>query len=124
MKRAALTRTWASYSLSVVAACVVVFFPFLSRSAGLGGSGGGPRAETVVKEEVCTGGESGTLCHTVIYRVRPSTGSQPETCTVFIGEGGEVPCPTSGEIPEWLRRLRNRPTPKPVERDIQMYGGG
>lgn len=110
-------------ALALMAMRIILFAP-ISAYAGMGGSGGGPKAETVVREEVCTGGDSGTLCHTVVYRLRPSTGSQPESCTVFTGEGGEVPCPTSGEMPEWLRKLRNRPPVKSSERDLQLYGGG
>jgi hypothetical protein len=83
-------------------------------ASGIGGSGGGPRMERVsssadggqlVTVEVCDGGESGTKCRTVTYRVRPP--SKPEVVkeTCMIGEAGEGPCPEVYGVPGWLKRL-------------------
>lgn len=83
-------------------------------ASGIGGSGGGPRMERVsrasdggqlVTVEVCDGGESGTMCREVTYRVRPESKPQPIKCTVFRGEAEEVPCPKNTGVPNWIKRL-------------------
>lgn len=58
-----------------------------------------------VTVKVCDGGESGTECRTVTYRVREPSKPQivKETCSV--GEAGEGPCPTKYGVPGWLKRL-------------------
>ena len=58
-----------------------------------------------VTVEVCNGGESGTQCSMVTYKVREA--SQPEMvkCVVSVGDGAEAPCPTAYGVPGWLKRL-------------------
>lgn len=58
-----------------------------------------------VTVEVCDGGESGTMCRTVTYRVRPPSKPEVVKCMVPHGEAGEVPCPTKYGVPGWLKRL-------------------
>jgi len=62
-------------------------------------------AHQYVTVEVCGDGESGTVCRTVTYRVRPA--SKPEVVkeTCMVGEAGEGPCPTVYGVPGWLQRL-------------------
>lgn len=78
-------------------------------ASGIGGSGGGPRMESargqLVTVEVCDGGESGTMCRQVTYRVRPQTKAEPVKCTVVQGEALEVPCPKSYGVPKWMKKL-------------------
>ncbi len=59
-----------------------------------------------VTVQVCDGGESGTVCHNVTYKVRPASPAQQvkETCTA--GESGfEVPCNQNAHVPKWLAKL-------------------
>lgn len=83
-------------------------------ASGIGGSGGGPRMQTasrnteagqIVTVQVCDGGESGTLCREVTYRVRPDVKPEPLKCTVIRGEAEEVPCPKNFGVPNWIKRL-------------------
>ena len=62
-------------------------------------------AAQYVTVEVCDGGESGTQCRTVTYRVRAPSKPEvvKETCSV--GEAGEGPCPKVYGVPGWLKRL-------------------
>jgi hypothetical protein len=62
-------------------------------------------ASQYVTVTVCDGGESGTLCHKVTYKVRPASKAEPVKCMVPFGEAGEVPCPTRYGVPKWLVRL-------------------
>jgi hypothetical protein len=62
-------------------------------------------AAQYVTVEVCDGGESGTMCRTVTYRVRPASKPQVVKETCVVGEAGEGPCPTAYGVPGWLKRL-------------------
>ncbi len=59
-------------------------------------------ASQYVTVEVCDGGESGTLCRTVTYKVRPASKPEVVECKMSHGEAGEVPCLTEGQygVPE------------------------
>ena len=73
---------------------------------GMGGSGGGPRAGQWVTVQVCNGGDSGTTCQMVTYRVLPPSGHTPETkCMISVGDAGEYPCPAEYGALRWLRSL-------------------
>lgn len=62
-------------------------------------------AATYVTVDVCDGGESGTQCRTVTYKVRPASTPVIEQCLVPAGEAGYVPCPTKYGVPSWLQKL-------------------
>lgn len=71
---------------------------------------------------VCDGGESGTECRTVTYKVRPASPAQPQVEQCPVGEAGYGPCPTNYGIPSWLRKLNQHfadhgYTAPPVEDD-------
>jgi hypothetical protein len=65
-------------------------------------------AAQYVTVEVCDGGESGTICRTVTYKVRPASAPEVVACTVPAGEAGEAgeqPCPKVTGVPSWLKKL-------------------
>jgi hypothetical protein len=104
-----------SAAFTLLSAAVATFAGSQTWAAsGIGGSGGGPRMERVsrasdggqlVTVQVCDGGESGTMCREVTYRVRPESKPQPIKCTVIRGEAEEVPCPKNIGVSNWIKRL-------------------
>ncbi len=71
--------------------------------AGVGGSGGGPRAVSHVSVEVCSDGP-GKICASVTYIIRvdsPTTWS----CHILQENASEVVCPPTKGIPIWLEKL-------------------
>lgn len=62
-------------------------------------------ASQYVTVQVCDGGESGTQCRTVTYKVRPASAPRVVACTIPAGEAGEQPCPTNYGVPGWLKSL-------------------
>ena len=84
-------------------------------------------ASQYVTVEVCDGGESGTMCRTVTYRVRAP--SKPEVVkeTCMVGEAGEGPCPKVYGVPGWLKRLNEafaRAGFSAPDTSAQDYAGG
>ena len=80
-----------------------------------------------VTVEVCDGGETGTLCRTVTYKVRPASKPEIVKCMVAVGEGGEAPCPTVYGVPQWLKDLNqwfaDRGFSAPQPTDAELHGG-
>jgi hypothetical protein len=69
--------------------------------AGVGGSSGGPKVGTTkyIKVDVCDGGESGTMCRTVVYKNRGTAVGPVMHCYSYHGEATlEIPCAESGLI--------------------------
>ena len=62
-------------------------------------------AAQYVTVTVCDGGESGTQCHKVTYKVRPPSAPVPYECTVPVGEAGYAPCPTHYGVPHWMKSM-------------------
>jgi hypothetical protein len=58
-----------------------------------------------VTVEVCDGGESGTICRTVTYTVRPPSAPVVEKCVMTVGEAGDTPCDRPAGVPKWLKDL-------------------
>lgn len=84
------------------------FLIALAAVASFGAWAGQPEAsagEKYVTVEVCDGGESGTVCRTVTYKVRPASPAEPVECRVVRGEAGDMPCPTKYGVPRWLKEL-------------------
>jgi hypothetical protein len=81
-------------------------------ASGIGGSGGGPRAEvkladgTRVTVEICDNGDG--PCKRVTYQIRPKGKPESIKCVVPWGDAGiDVPCPTNYGVPAWLAELSN-----------------
>ena len=80
-------------------------------------------AAQYVTVQVCDGGESGTICRNVTYKVRPASAPVLVKETCIIGENSEGPCPKVYGVPNWLQRLNQAfldagftaPTTKDVE---------
>ena len=91
-----------------LAAMALVSVSTAAMAGGAVRGAGGEAPELVgklVTVTVCDGGESGTECRRVTYRVRPASAPVAEKCTTIRGEATEEPCPTRYGVPRWLRKL-------------------
>lgn len=95
---------------------MAVFIFAASVQAGVGGSGGGPKADDVskvVSVSVCDVEQPGQVCKTIRYKVRPSSEPMQPQCFVAHGEVElQVPCEDmkepSGRVPRWLQYFNNK----------------
>ena len=90
------------------------FFAVVSQS-GTGGTSGGSHMQVLANESVkmarvwdCNGGETGTECRWILFRVRPASPYQPPPCTIVQGESFEVPCPNNDPvIPAFFQQFQS-----------------
>ncbi|MBC7740618.1 MAG: hypothetical protein H7061_00370 [Bdellovibrionaceae bacterium] len=82
-------------------------------------------AATYVTVQDCTGGESGTQCRTVTYKVRNGKMVQPAHQPQGASSEGDVQVPTNYGIPAWLRALNDAfPAAKGSSDPADMSNGG
>lgn len=84
----------------------------LTALAGVGGSGGGPKigAANYIKVDICDGGESGTMCRSVVYKNRGASAQPIMNCYSYHGEAAiEIPCAESGLLERVINEWRLAP---------------
>lgn len=86
---------------SVLALFILLIFS-LATYAGTGGTSGGNHqqlgsSQPIVTVWDCNGGESGTECRWIRFKLRPPTPAPttPPQCVISYGEASERPCPAS-----------------------------
>ncbi len=96
---------------------LVLFFNLfaIASYSGTGGTSGGNHMQVLAVDDIqmarvwdCNGGETGTECRWIVFRVRPASPYQPPPCTLVRGENLEIPCPNNDPaIPVFVQQIQS-----------------